>query len=388
MRRITTEERRARLGTRHHLAVRADDVVDVARDLVGLHSSDPATVYLAARARVDRFSTEDLERALYDDRTLLRLLGMRRTIFVVPRDIAAVIDAGCTRALALPQRRRLIGLLIDQGIAEDAEAWLADVERKTMAALERRGEATGAELRSDMPEFKESLQFGEGKTWGGFTGVSTRVLFLLATASKIVRARPKGSWVSSQYRWTPLERWLGGPLPALDPADARTELVRRWLAAFGPGTLIDIKWWTGWTVRDTKAAVAAAGAVEVELDNGVGYVLAGDDDAPVPAEWVALLPGLDPTAMGWKERAWYFGDHVPSLFDRNGNAGPTIWWNGRVIGGWAQRKTGQIVHRLLEAVPSDVAEQVEAEAADLERWLGDVVVTSRFPTPLDRDLRS
>ncbi len=365
-------------------------MIDVARDLVGLHSSDPATVYLSARARLEGFAVSDLETALYEERSLLRMLGMRRTMFVVPHDVAAIMDAACTKLYASPQRRRLIRMLEDQGITDDGATWLADVEAKTMAALETRGQATATQLRSDMPEFTESLRFGEGKTWGGFVGVSTRVLFFLATAGRIVRARPRGSWLSSQYQWALLDDWIGGPLPEIAREEAQAELVRRWLGAFGPGTLTDVKWWTGWTVRDTKAALDAVGAVEVELDEGSGFVLPDDLDPVDEAEdWVALLPGLDPTSMGWKDRDWYFGDHVDPLFDRNGNAGPTVWWNGRVVGGWAHRKdTGDVVYRLLEDVPAEVFASVGAEAANLQAWLGDVRVTSRFPTPLDKELRA
>ena len=366
-------------------------MVGVAGDLVGFHSSDPATVYLSARARVNGFIVTDLERVLYDDRALLRLLGMRRTMFVVPHDVAAVMDAACTKLLAPAERRRLVKLLTDQAIADDAEAWLADVERKTVRHLERRGEATASELRSDMPEFAESLRFGEGTKWGGFVGVSTRILFLLATSGLIVRARPRGSWLSSQYRWKLLDRWIGGPLPELEQEEAQADLVRRWLTSFGPGTFTDVKWWTGWTVRDTKAALDRAGAVEVELDDGTGWVLADDADTVVdpPAEWVAFLPGLDPTSMGWKDRGWYFGDHTPHLFDSNGNAGPTVWWNGRVIGGWGQRKPdGEVRYRLLERVPAHVAGMVDEEAAALQAWLGNVRVTPRFGTPIDKDLRA
>ena len=58
------------------------------------------------------------------------------------------------------------------------------------------------------------------------------------------------------------------------------------------------------------------------------------------------VPALDPTAMGWSQRDWYLGPHKEALFDRSGNVGPTIWWNGRIVGGWAQRRSGEIVVRL------------------------------------------
>ena len=113
-------------------------------------------------------------------------------------------------------------------------------------------------------------------------GLSTRLLFLLATEARIVRGRPLGTWVSSQYRWAETAAWLDGGLPALEPEAARTELVRRWLAAFGPGTLQDLAWWTGWPLGQTRQALAAAGAVEVDLDPGTGFVSADDLD-PVAA---------------------------------------------------------------------------------------------------------
>ena len=284
-------------------------------------------------------------------RSVVRVLGMRRTMFVVPRDLAAVIDAACTRALAPAERRRLLKLIGDQGIAPHPDRWLSRVAQRTLSALQERGQATARELTAAVPELTAKLSFGEGRRWAGTVGLSTRLLFLLATEARIVRGRPLGTWVSSQYRWAETAAWLDGGLPDLEPEAARTELVRRWLAVFGPGTLQDLAWWTGWPLGQTRQALAAARAVEVDLDAGTGFLLADDlDPVPPPPEWVALLPALDPTVMGWKERSWYLGDHRERLFDRNGNAGPTVWADGRVVGGWAQRPDGTIAVELLEPV--------------------------------------
>lgn len=127
--------------------------------------------------------------------------------------------------------------------------------------------------------------------------------------------------------------------------------------------------------------------MEVDLDGEPGVVLA-DDLEPVaePAPWVALLPALDPTAMGWAARDWYVGGHREALFDRSGNIGPTVWSDGRVVGAWAQRASGEVVTRLFEDVGSDKAAAVEREAAGLTEWLGEVRVIPRFRTPAERDL--
>jgi hypothetical protein len=171
------------------------------------------------------------------------------------------------------------------------------------------------------------------------------------------------------------------------PEAARAELASRWLAAFGPASVTDLKWWTGWTLGRARAALSAIEAVEVDLDGEPGFVLPGDlEPEPEPEAWAAFLPSLDPTVMGWKERDWYLGEHAPALFDRNGNAGPTVWWNGRVVGGWAGRKDGEMAFRLLEDVGAEAVRAIEAEAEQLAAWLGEAKVTPRFATPLAKEL--
>lgn len=387
MRHVSRDERQIRLGVRHYLVDTVDTVEEAAAALVGLHASDPATVYLSARARVGEFTASDLEQALYDDRSLVRLWGMRRTLFVTTRRLAAIMHAASPDAFGAAERRRFERLLTEQDKTPDAGAWIDQVESKVIEELTASGPATANDLRKVIPELRETLTFGKGKSWGGTVGVSTRILFMLAAQGRIVRGRPLGSWVSSQYRWALTSQWLGTPLADMEPAVARAELVRCWLRQFGPGTTTDIKWWTGWTVRDTRAALAKLDAVEVDLDDGPGWLLADDLDPVEPVlDWVVLLPGLDPTVMGWKERNWYLGDHTPALFDRNGNAGPTVWWNGRVVGGWAQRENGEVAVRLLSEVPAGILEAIEEQAHRLSGWLGPVRLIPRFRTPLEREL--
>ncbi|HSR24124.1 MAG TPA: winged helix DNA-binding domain-containing protein, partial [Candidatus Eisenbacteria bacterium] len=357
-------------------------------DLVALHSTDPASVFLSAAARMRASDPATVERALYEDRTLVRLLGMRRTMCVVPLELVPVVHAACTRALVPAQRRRIVQVIEQAGIAADGERWLRDVEEATLRALAVRGEASGAELAADVPGLRRQIVMNEGKSYGGASALTTRVLFVLAAGERIVRGRPRGSWISSQYRWAPIETWLRDGVPDLLPEEARADLVRRWLRAFGPGTAADLRWWTGWTAREVDRVLREVRPVEVQLDGrGTGLVL-GDDLEPAPAHepWAALLPALDPTVMGWTERAWFLGEHAAALFDRSGNAGPTVWWDGRVVGGWAQRRDGEIVFRLLEDVGADALRAIEDAASRLAAWIGPVRVTPRFRTPMEREL--
>ncbi|POX57781.1 hypothetical protein C3492_41710 [Streptomyces sp. Ru62] len=384
---VDVAERRARLAVRHRLAgaARATTPEEVAACLVALHGSDPATVHLAVAARLTEpaKAVAETERALYEDRTLVRMHGMRHTVFVFPADLTAVVHASTGLTVAARERAALLRDMALAG-APDA-AWLAEVEEATLAALARRGQATAAELAADEPRLRERFVHSAGKSYEGVHTVSTRLLRVLGVEGKVVRGRPLGSWTSSQFRWAPAP-----PHPELDAAGAQAALLRHWLRACGPATEADLKWWTGWTLREVRRALAAIGAEEVSLDEGTGYVDAGDAE-PVTgpgAPWAALLPALDPTAMAWQHRDWYLDPALrPLLFDRSGNVGPTVWWNGRVVGGWAQRADGEIVWRIPEeGVRREAAAEVTAEAERLRDWLGAARVTPRFRTPLEREL--
>jgi len=385
VRHIGVEERRARLGSKHRLAAPAADPVEVARAIVALHATDAASVFLSVQARTADVEVEDIERALYEEHSLLRMLGMRRTMFVVPDDTAPVIQAAATRAIAEKQRKQYGQMIANAGLG--GLAWLDEVAESTVRALAVRGEATGSELSTDEPRLRSKVGVATGKAYGGPTNITTWVLLLLAAEGRIVRGRPRGSWISSQWRWSPVEAWLPGGMPSLPVDEARAALVRLWLGAFGPGTVADLRWWTGWTAAHVKQALAVVRPVEVDLDGETGLVL-DDDVEPVPGQepWVALLPALDPTPMGWSQRSWYLGAHQPMLFDRSGNVGPTVWCDGRIVGGWAQRADGEIAYRLLEDVGREATAAVEAAATRLAKWIGPVRVTPRFRTPLEQEL--
>jgi hypothetical protein len=162
-------------------------------------------------------------------------------------------------------------------------------------------------------------------------------------------------------------------------------LVERWLRTFGPGTAADLKWWLGSTVAAVRHALADLEAVEVDVDGQIGYLLPDDLEPTEPVDpWAALLPPLDPTTMGWFERDWYLGEYKSQLFDTSGNAGPTAWWDGRIVGGWRQGDSGEVVLQLLEDPGSDARAALDAEAARLTSFLAGTRFLPRFPSPLSK----
>ncbi|GAA0295371.1 winged helix DNA-binding domain-containing protein [Streptomyces polychromogenes] len=385
---VTTADRRNRLGRRHRLApsARAATLGEVADAVVALHATDAATVYLSARARLaEGYGPPAIERALYEDMSVVRLLSMRNTLFAVSAEFAPYVDSSTARAIAAKERRTFLKHLAEDGQGLGAD-WLAAAETAALDALDARGPLTGSQLSAAVPVLQQKITIGRGKKYEAETGVATRVIRLLAADGRIRRDRPRGSWTSSQFRWRHTQPW-----PAVPAAEARAEIARRWLRAYGPATEADLKWWTGWTLTDVRKALAAVGPEQVRLDDGGAALVCPGDTGPEPATepWAALLPGLDPSAMGWADRSFHLDPaHRPALFDYAGNIGPTVWWNGEIVGGWAQRQDGEIVWRLLAAPGRDAEEAIGTEAARLGAWVGDARITPRFRTPLERELVS
>jgi hypothetical protein len=327
----------------------------------------------------------DLEHSLYVERSLVKHLAMRRTLFVFPRESMGFAQAGASNRVAEAERRRLIRDVEKAGLHRDGERWLSEAWEQVLAALSDGRQATSSQLRDEIPSLEGSIAYGEGKPWGGRFPVGARVLTTLSAAGHIVRASNNGGWTTSRPRWASMTSWLGEELAPPPEAEGVARLVEQWLRVFGPGTAADIKWWLGSTVAAVRRALADLQAVEVDLEGQTGYLLRDDLEATDPVDpWAALLPPLDPTTMGWFERDWYLGSYRSLLFDTSGNAGPTAWWEGRIVGGWAQSDTGEVVLQVLEDVGAEGLGALEREAARLTDWLGGARVLPRFPSPLSK----
>jgi hypothetical protein len=382
VRHVTDSERRARLARRHALApaYRLDSALAVTRAMTVLHATEAATVHLAVFARAEGLTVADVDRALYDERSLVKQLAMRRTLFVFPRDLLPAALGSASARVAGPHRARLIKDIEISGVATNGAAWLDRVSADVLACLADGLERSQRELGEVVPELRHKIDLAPGTKWGRAFPAGTRLLTQLGVEGRIVRASNAGRWSVARPRWTLTDRWLGEqPEPATEQ-DGYAELVRRWLRTFGPGTEADLVWWLGSTKSAVRRALADVGAVRVALDGGATGWLLPDDVDPVPgiAPWAALLPTLDPTVMGWKERAFYLGEHAPLLFDSVGNAGTTAWWDGRIVGCWVQDPDGGVVVELLEDVGADGRAALDTEAQRLTEWLDGLTVLGAY----------
>ena len=388
MRTITVQQRRRAMVRPHHLAGDADDPVAVTRALIALHATDPASVYLSVLARSAVSTLTDVADALYERRSLVRWMAMRRTLFVFAREDIPTVQAAVSTPLAVMLRERLIRRLQRNGsdphIDEDIGHWLAELEDRTEEALARRGTATGTQLADDEPALRTRILARAPSDRP--QNLTTSLLTLMSADGRLVRATPTGPWTSRHHRWEPVFRWWPEGLTPVDPTEAQRDLARRWLARFGPATIEDLRWWSGWNTTTARRALGGLEIEEVDLHGQGGIMLArcAEDSAADPA--ATLLPALDPTPMGWKNRDWFLGIDSSLVFDRDGNIGPTLWWDGEIIGSWAVAPNGDLRTKVVADRGAEARVAIGRAASQLHARLNGAPVTPAIRTPLEQAL--
>jgi hypothetical protein len=380
---------------------RAEDVILVTRAVVALHTTGPTVPYLSLWTRMSGFRRQALDEALYKQRTLVRALCMRHTLHVVPADEMAFYLRAYLDRHGAAARATVKAILVAAGLCTEGEAGqlLGRVQRDVLDVLAKEGPSTVRALSQAIPELRAKVQHSAARAYAGEYTVGSRLVPAMCTLGLLFRARPQGSWRSNLHTYAALADWLPGvDLDAVTSEEARAWLVRRYLASFGPATVDDVQWWTGFTVGETAQALKAleADVVEVAIEGVQGTHLMLVDDVQrlgsyasprADAPHVFFLPGLDPYIMGYRDRSRFLDPaHRDKVFDRTGNAMPTVWVDGRVAGVWGQRADGSVVYGLFEEVGEDARPLLDAEARRLDAFFGGEYIRPRTQTPFSRAL--
>jgi hypothetical protein len=300
-----------------HALVRPAESIDAAIvSAAGIYGSAP-TSHLGLAARVDGYLPADLERERLASRSILRVPGMRGSVFLAPRPLAPAI-----LALSRPRtaRRTLAGMGIDDRelarLGARVEAVLAD-ERLASAGIRAR-------LGVDDP--------------GG--PVLTLLLRTMAHDGRIVAAEPVGGTNATAYRHARMADWAPDVADIPDVDEALRVMAPIWMAANGPGSVADLAWWAGVTRGQARAALEVMGATEVAVDGlpepqWATDEVAAEAEAATSAGVVRLLPLWDAWLMGRRERARILDARLrPFVVDRSGNVTNTVTLDGRVVGTW------------------------------------------------------
>jgi hypothetical protein len=375
------------------------DLVEVTRDIVALHATAATGPYVSLWARVRDFERAALDAALYDRRELARVLCMRTTLHVVLSSELPFFFQACAGYLAPVTRQQAQTLLVQAGLCPEgeADALLEELHGRVLDVVRDRGAGTVREITQRVPTLRTRVRHDVGKPYEGAFSLGSRLVPGMCALALLIRARPRGTWRSNLYDYAALEDWL--PRVDLNSAaaeDARAWLARRYLAAFGPATVEDLQWWTGLSRVETEGALRVLGFElrEVKVEGlGNDYLMLASDSgrlagfAAPEVPYAFLLPGLDPYVMGYRDRSRFLApEHRAKVLDRAGNAMPTVWVDGRVVGAWGQRSDGSVTYGLFEPVPGAAEALVAAEVRRLEGFLGGEALGQRSGTPFTQAL--
>ena len=398
---LTVSSVNSYLAHKQHLLPhsRLVDPLQIARDIVALHATNTTGLYLSLWARSPSFERQTLDDTLYKRRELVRAICMRRTLHVLPSAEFSLFFQAYSERRSPVEQRAGASRLVQAGLCpeEDAGRWLKGLHRQVLNVLTAKGPATVREISKSVPELMTRVVYGTDKSYGGEFSIGSRLLPAMCSLGLLVRARPRGTWRSNLYEYTALSNWLPDiDLESVAPQEARAWLVNRYLAAFGPATFDDVRWWTGFSKSETKEALGALNPAVVELGiEGLsdGQLMSVDDaqrlrDFVEPDDsYVFLLPSLDPYIMGYSGRRRFLApEHRDKVFDRAGNAMPTVWANGRGVGTWGQRKDGSVIYGLFEAVDEEVGSLLTDEIQRLDDFLAGEYLPSRSQTSFSRSL--
>lgn len=363
-------------------------VAQACRDALALHSTEPVAPYLSLHARLPGFTKAALDDALYQHRTLARIACMRTTIHVVPSADLPYFHQACAHTRVPEEERALAIAAAECGLAD------GDIDRirgLVLARIAEAGPCTVSELAESIPALKATAAYAQDKPYLGTYSLGSRLVPALCTTGLLVRAEPRGTWRSSQYRYEVLRRWLPGlDLGQVDRAEAVAWLVRRYIERFGPVAGSDVVWWTGLPARDVRESLRALAPelVTVEVRGlPADYLvlrqdveaIRGQPDEPAPVAW--LLPSLDSYIMGFKDRTRFLDPgHAALAIDRAGNVLATAWAGGRIVGLWAQRPDGTVFCRLFAPVGAEARALLDERAAALTFFLAGEVVPPRAKT--------
>ena len=347
-------------------------------DACGIQAQVMAAAQLALRARERGLTLDDVERALWRDRTLARIWCMRGTVHLVPSDELAVYARGTsTRQMARVEHwlKRAGGTLASADRLLGAAAAAMDRPRTRAEIAAHIRDSLGIPI-----EKRGSGGWGNPKEVPGFR--VGRSIVTVPDLAFIASYRVQACFGPDQGQGTTFvrpDRWIPHchDLPLEEAEDA---LLRRYLRAFGPTTVHDFAAWSILAVGRAKAIWSRVEGelAPVTLDGRTAWVLRGDLPAVRRAKMdgrsVRLLPYFDSFLMGHRGRDHLVDAvHYKRIYRPAGWVYPAVLADGRVAGEWAYDRAGRRLRvsvRPYVAFDSETKDLVRREADDIARFLG------------------
>jgi len=332
-----------------------DDLVQITRDIGGLHATSTTTPYLSLLARTNSFTKENLREELYLKKSLAKVTYVRKTVFILPENMLPI---------AMSAVQRNTKLLTDQHL-------------KYLQLTQREYESTAKKILHILKN--RGLPLKELKTEMGSIPNLMYIVRMMCFQGLLIRGAPRSGWKSNLHSYFPFSEYYPDlDMSILDEKVALRFVIMEYITNFGPVTETDITWWTGFPkslVRDIlKEIQDELSTVKISDLEDKYYILSSQastlkDIRTQNFNTINILPCLDPYLMGYKNRDRYLDKKFYSnVFDRSGNATTTILYEGKVIGVW-DFNAPEFKYFLFYDLESEILDNLKAQAGKIGRFI-------------------
>jgi hypothetical protein len=350
---------------KHHLTEdpTASDLLEVVNDIGGLHATLATTPYISLFLRLKNFKREDLDETLYTKRLLGKVRYARKTVYVLPKDRVRTAHWALKSLLftRLEVYLQHLGLILDE---------YKKLTRDILEIVKGCGKTT-KEIKTELGKdaFKKNLNV-------------SALVNLMCDEGLLIRGKPKAGWKSNLHTYYPFKEYFPDlNLSGMNEFDAKEQMIRQYITSYGPASVKDIAWWTGFPMGDVKeildilkndvisVQISGISGSYIVLSSDIGYL----DSIDIPDEpRVFLLPALDPYLMGFKDRQRFLdADRSTWIYDRSGNATNSILVDGQIAGvwDWVDQKHPEIKFHLFERTGTDTKKIIKSKASHLGHFL-------------------
>lgn len=364
--------------SKHHLTKdsKVDDIIQISKDLCGLHATGTIEPYLSLFARTNNFKREDLDNELYINKTMARIRGMRKTLFIEPREMIPIVH----NAIRYTTIQRDVKYLEYRGISNVEYEKLSNQILKLLY----KNELATSEIKKVLNSQKDIIA----------------VISIMCDEMLLIRGKPLKSWKDRRIYYAPFKKYFPNiNLDEINETEAIEILVGKYIKNYGPVTVEDIVWWLGITKGKVNSALINLNdhIKKIKIKNlQYDYIINKSDLDTLskikedPFQIVNILPGLDPYMMGYKNRERYVDyKYYEYIYDRSGNATTSIILNGYIIGIWdiVEKPASQIKIFLFDEFNDDIKHQIELECKNIGRFITEKDASIKFcnkMTPLTK----
>ncbi|MFX1479211.1 MAG: winged helix DNA-binding domain-containing protein [Promethearchaeota archaeon] len=360
MRNLKVAQVNSYLLEKHYLKEqnKSNNILQIVKDICGLHATGTLEPYLTLFTRMKDFKKEDLDNELYKKKSLGRIRGMRKTLFILTKEMIPIVHS----------------MIKHQTVKRDNKYLeLRDISRDQYNELAQKIINLLAKKEMSTSEIKASIDTEKDLN---------AVISIMLDEMFIIRGKPISSWRDRRVFYAPFSQYFPDiELDKIDESKATRMLIDKYIKSYGPVTEMDIAWWLGLTIGKIRTSLKPL-TDKITIINigdlGHEYLMYKSDMKLLqeieisPRYIVNLLPKFDPYLMGYKDRERYINyDYYNYIFDRSGNATSTILFDGYVIGVWdvMEKPKPSIKIHLFVEMGSNVLSMIESECKKMGKFI-------------------